>query len=115
MEEQPKNCSLKSHNKYKAIIYWYSCKLSMCDKCSVHHSELFEGHKTINLDKDKDKGIKKIFTWLCKEEKHKIELEYYCKAHNILCCAACINKIQSKGNGKHKDCQICNIEEIKDE
>ena len=39
----------------------------------------------------------------------------FCKNHNTLCCAACISKIQSKGNGKHKNCDVCNIEEIKDE
>ena len=37
------------------------------------------------------------------------------KTHNSLCCAACISKIESKGNGTHKDCDICNIEEIKHE
>ena len=113
MEEQNKNCSSKSHNKFRAIIYCYTCKKNMCDKCTLYHSDLFEEHKTKSLEQDKD--ISKIFTGLCKEEKHKIELEYFCKVHNILCCAACISKIQSKGNGKHKDCQICNIEEIKDE
>ena len=66
MEEQPKNCSLKSHNKFKAIIYCHICKLSMCDKCSIYHSELFKDHKTINLDKNKD--IKKIFTDYAKKK-----------------------------------------------
>ena len=39
-------------------------------------------------------------------------MEYYCKDHNMLCYAACISKIKSKGNGNHADCQICNIVEI---
>ena len=56
-----------------------------------------------------------IFTGYCKEDKHSDELEYFCKTHNKLCCAACISKIKSKGNGKHKDCDICDIEDIKNE
>ena len=33
----------------------------------------------------------------------------------MLCCAACISKIKGKGNGQHADCDICFIENIKDE
>jgi len=58
---------------------------------------------------------KEIFTGYCKEEKHQMELEYFCKTHNQLCCAACIAKLQKKENGKHKDCDICFIEDIKEE
>ena len=42
-------------------------------------------------------------------------LEYFCKSHNVLCCAACISKIKGKGNGQHSECNICFIEDIKDE
>ena len=42
-------------------------------------------------------------------------MEYYCKNHNILCCAACLCKIKGKGNGQHHDCNVCLIEEIKEE
>ena len=45
--------------------------------------------------------------------KHCMELEYYCKTHNQLCCAACIAKIKTKGNGKHKNCKVFNISKIK--
>jgi hypothetical protein len=55
------------------------------------------------------------FTGLCPEENHSDNLEYFCKSHNKLCCAACISKIQSKGNGLHKDCNVCNVEDIKEE
>ena len=41
---------------------------------------------------------------LCKEENHSNILEYFCKSHNVLCCAACINKIKGKGNGQHSYC-----------
>ena len=42
-----------------------------------------------------------------------MSLDYYCKTHNILCCAACIAKIKGRGNGQHKKCEICFIEKIK--
>ena len=85
----------------------------MCNKCCNHHSELFEKdiHTIINIDKDKDY----FFSGYCNEEKHKDELEYFCQTHNILCCASCLSVIKCKGNGNHKDCKVCNIEEIKDE
>ena len=83
----------------------------MCTKCINLHSELFGNHETQNLSKDSNY----IFTGICIEENHKNELEYFCKNHNILCCAACISKIQSKGNGLHKNCDVCNIEDIKNE
>ena len=111
MENEIKKCSLKSHNKFVAIIHCQTCKSYMCEKCSIFHSELFDEHKIINLNVDEDK----IFTGICKENKHNKELDYFCKEHNMLCCAACISKIKSKGNGNHADCQICNIEEIENE
>ena len=62
-----------------------------------------------------DKNIQDIFTGICKEENHKKELYYYCKTHNILCWVACISKIKDKGNGLYSDCEICFIEDVKDE
>ena len=111
MENEIKKCSQKNHNKYIAIIHCQTCKLYMCEKCSIFHSGLFEDHKIANINVDENK----IFTGICKEKKHNDELEYYCKDHNTLCCAACISKIKSKGNGNHTDCQICNIEDIENE
>ena len=108
MKSEIKKCSIKTHKKYIAIIHCQICKLYMCEKCSIFHSKLFEIHKIINLNVDENK----IFTGICKEKNHNNELEYYCKDHNMLCCAACISKIKSKGNGNHADCQICNIVEI---
>ena len=37
-----------------------------------------------NLDKNENE----ILTGYCQEKKHNIELEYFCKTHNQLCCAA---------------------------
>ena len=83
----------------------------MCNKCINHHNGLFDNHYHYNLDKE----IKEIFAGYCLEKKHPNKLEYYCKNHNQLCCAACLCKIEEKGDGKHKDCDAYTIEEIKDE
>ena len=83
----------------------------MCNKCEIFHSKLCKNHRTFVLKKDNEE----IFTGFCKEENHQIKLQYFCKNHNSLCCVACISKIKSKGNGNHKDCEIYNIEDIKEE
>ena len=111
MEINKKKCSLQEHNNTNAIIHCIICKIYMCNKCENFHSKLFPNHKTFNTEKDRNE----IFTEFCKEEGHNDRLEYFCKTHNQLCCAACIAKIRKKENGKHKDCEICIIEEIKEE
>ena len=83
----------------------------MCNKCEKFHSNLCQNHKCFMLDKN----ISNLFTGFCTEEKHQMELEFFCKTHNQLCCPACISKIQTKESGKHKDCNICLLEEIKNE
>ena len=111
MEEQKKKYSLKKHIDNDAITYCYECKLYMCNKCESHHSELFENHHKYSIDEIN----KEIFTGFCNEENHLNKLEYFCKTHNKLCCAECIINIKHKGNGKHKECNICVIEDIKEE
>ena len=98
-------CSLKKHEEIDAISYCEDCRKYMCQKCHYHHNELFENHGLNFLTK---------FTGLCPEENHSDILEFFCKSHNKLCCAACISKIQSKGNGLHKDCDVCEVEDIKE-
>ena len=56
-----------------------------------------------------------IFTGFCKEKNHCNRLEYFCKTHNQLCCVACLCKLNEKGEGQHKDCDVCYIEKIKEE
>ena len=51
----------------------------------------------------------------CKEQNHKNKLEFYCKNHNKLCCAACLSKITGNGYGEHFNCEVCLIKEIKEE
>ena len=99
-------CSLKKHEEIDAISFCEDCNKNMCQKCHYHHLELFENHYLRLLNK---------FTGICQEENHSDNLDYFCKDHNKLCCVACISKNEGKGNGLHKDCNICKIEEIKEE
>ena len=69
-----------------------------------------EDHKTINLNEKKE-----IFIDKCNIENHNAKLEFYCKEHNTLCCGLCIAKIKEKGYGQHSECEVINIEKIKDE
>ena len=106
---QNKKCSSKDHTEIDAINYCVKCKVYMCKNCSNYHSKLLSEHIIYNINEE----IKEIFTEFCNEENHGIKLEFYCKNHNILCCAACICKIKEKGYGNHKDCEVCIIENIK--
>ena len=106
-----KKCSLKQHLEIDAISYCQLCKIYMCIKCEKLHSELCQNHTPYKLDNDS----KNIFTGICKIENHSNELLYFCKTHNQLCCASCITRIKGKGNGQHTDCNICYIEEIKED
>jgi len=108
MENKKQKCSLKEHNELDAISYCPECKMYMCNKCEKLHLGLFQNHHSFTLDKD----LKEIFTGFCKVENHQLELVYYCKTHNELCCAQCITKIKSRGNGQHIDCDICDIVDI---
>ena len=112
MENKNKiKCSLKKHEEIDAIIYCQECNKYLCNKCNNHHSELFDSHHLYNLNKN----IKEIFTGLCKEKGHNKELCYFCKNHNILCCAMCLCKIEDKFNGLHKNCDVCLINDIAEE
>jgi len=72
--------------------------------------------KIINLIKlEKDKDMANMLSGFCSEKNHKLELKYFCKRHNILCCAQCVTKIKGKENGQHSDCDICFIEDIENE
>ena len=111
MEKYTKKCSLNEHSEIDATFYCLDCKIYMCNKCESFHSKLLKNHHIFNLTND----FKEIFTGFCQIEKHSNELKYFCKTHNQLCCAACISKIQDKEYGQHKECDVCNIHEIKEE
>ena len=111
MEKEYKKCTFEEHAEIKANIYCQECNIYMCNKCENYHSKLLQNHHTCNLDKN----INDIFTGICKEKNHLNSLNYFCKNHNQLCCAACISKIKDEENGQHRECDIYPIEEIIDE
>ena len=106
---EQKKCSLKKHNEIDAVFFCQECNIYMCNKCSNHHSELFENHNKYELAKEF------IITSLCKEKNHRDELKFFCKNHNKLCCGICISKIKGEGYGQHTDCDVCLIEKIANE
>ena len=103
-------CSMEEHKEANCVSFCPECRIYMCNKCENHHSSLFKNHHSYNINKTEE-----IFTGFCKEKTHTIKLQYFCKNHNQLCCAACLCKLQEKGDGLHKDCSVCNIESIKEE
>ena len=103
-------CFSEEHKETDAISYCPQCRIYMCNKCENLHSSLFKSHKSIKLNKDEE-----IFSEYCKEKDHPNKLEFFCKNHNQLCCLACLCKYNKKGLGQHKDCDVCLIEEIKEE
>ena len=112
MNIQKKKCSLKEHSEINADIYCKKCEIYMCKECEIYHSKLFEDHQSFILNAN----IKEINYQFCEEEAHhNNKLNYFCKTHNKLCCSACITKIKRKEDGKHSDCDVCCIEDIKEE
>ena len=105
-----KKCSSKRHEETDAILFCQECNIFLCNKCEIHHSEIFQDHHQFKLDKNLDD----IFTGFCKEDKHREELDYFCKSHNQLCCSSCITKIKGKKKGQHSECDVCFIEDIKE-
>ena len=112
MDNIKTKCYNEDHPITEAVYYCIECKISMCNKCEGLHSKLFKKHNRITLDKNKD--ISEIFTGFCKEKNHLDKLDYYCKTHNILCCSGCISKIKLNNKGQHSNCEICSLEDIKE-
>lgn len=110
MEATKKKCSLLEHREIDAILFCEECKIYLCNKCESYHSKLFPIHHTYNSEKD----LNEIFSGFCKENKHHEKLEFFCKTHNQLCCAICIAKIKTKDIGKHNECDVCLLDDIKD-
>ena len=110
MEKRTK-CSSKEHQEIEAQFYCQKCNIYMCNKCEKFHSNIFLEHIKFPLDKDNSD----IFTGFCKEKDHQNKLLFFCKSHNKLCCSSCLCKIKKKGYGQHKDCDVCEIEDIKED
>ena len=111
MENNIKKCSFNEHDKINALLYCQECKIYMCNKCDNHHSNLFKNHHINKIEND----INEIFSEYCKKDNHYGKFEFFCKEHNQLCCSDCICKIKIKGKGEHSDCDVCSIENIKNE
>ena len=111
MELQNYKCSFEDHKNIDAIKYCQECNIYLCNKCEKLHLAFLTNHHMFSLDKD----INELFTGYCKEKNHPCELNYFCKDHNILCCVCCIGKIKTRENGKHHDCNVCDINDICDE
>ena len=112
MENKKKKCSLKDHENSDAFLFCPECKRYMCTKCEELHSGFFKTHHQYNyLNNNADE----IFTGFCPEKNHSLKLECFCKDHNQLCCLACLSKMKKEGYGQHANCNVCSIEEIKDE
>ena len=109
MQDQNYKCSV--HKDIDAIRCCGECHTYFCNKCEKYHSEIFENHHIFQIDKDTDE----LFTGFCQEKDHQKRLYYHCKDHNTLCCIACIGKIKTRENGKHHDCNVCDINDISDE
>jgi len=103
-------CSSKIHQEFKAISFCQDCRIYMCEKCQNNHQQLYN-HNQINIGENQNE----IFTGICKEKNHINYLDFYCKTHNKLCCLACVSNINKNGYGQHKNCNICIIEDIKEE
>ena len=87
--QSQKYCTSKGHENKEALNFCDECKIYICKTCENMHSQLLPNHN--------------------------IKLEYYCKNHNKLCCSFCATKIEGKGNGQHNKCDICFIEDIKED
>ena len=111
MEIKNKKCSFAKHSEIDAKVICINCNLNLCKECEIFHSNFCKDHQIFSIGKD----YKEIFLGYCQEFNHKIKFEYFCRTHNLLCCAKCITKIKNEINGKHTDCDICNIEDIIDE
>ena len=105
-------CFSEEHNKIEAIFFCSECKIYMCNGCEKKHTSFFKKHNVYNLNK---KNGDEIFTGICMEKNHLNKLEYFCKTHNQLCCGLCITKLEENGHGHHKDCDVCAIQNIKEE
>ena len=111
MEIDIAKCSHPEHKDVAAVKVCMECKKYFCKKCEQFHSSFYTEHHSFLLDKN----LKDIFTGFCKEQNHYKELNYFCKDHNVLCCSSCISKIESRGNGQHSLCNVCDINDISGE
>ena len=105
-----RKCSFQDHKEVDAVIYCQECKVYLCNKCDNFHSKLLINHHTYKIDKTKE-----IFTGYCDEPNHNEILNFFCINHNKLCCSSCLCKIKDKKYGQHTNCEVCYINDVKNE
>ena len=103
-------CYYNEHSEQTATNYCFKCNKFLCETCSTSHFDANPKHNLFSVEKD----LNLNFTGFCKEG-HPNKLDYYCSTHNNLCCAACLCKINDKGDGQHTECNVCYIGDIKEE
>ena len=111
MENKNNKCSFENHQNEVGNFYCKICNIYMCNKCYEYHSKLCKSHIIYKINKDNQE----LFTGYCPKENHLNLLEFFCINHNELCCSSCICKIKNKKYGTHKDCDVCDINDIKEE
>ena len=103
-------CYYNEHSEQTATNYCFKCNKFLCETCSTSHFDANPKHNLFSVEKD----LNLNFTGFCTEG-HPNKLDYYCSTHNNLCCAACLCKINDKGDGQHTECNVCYIGDIKEE
>ena len=107
-----KKCAFEEHKNIDAIDYCSECDIYVCEKCKDYHQYLVENNHNKNL---RNKENNEINNEICYEHNHENKYEYFCKTHNTLCCIKCVTKIRGSGNGQHSQCDICLIDDIREE
>ena len=107
-----KKCAFEEHKNIDAIDYCSECDIYVCEKCKDYHQYLVENNHNKNLRNKENNEINKE---ICYEHNHENKYEYFCKTHNTLCCIKCVTKIRGSGNGQHSQCDICFIDDIREE
>jgi len=58
MESKKYKCFSKNHKEIEAISYCLECKVYMCKKCHIFHSDLFGNHHSFDCNKNiKDRYV----------------------------------------------------------
>ncbi|KAL3884081.1 hypothetical protein ACJMK2_030303 [Sinanodonta woodiana] len=86
-----------------AVHFCFECKEALCETCLKFHRKLSDTkeHKTININEISN-NLENLFKlgngFGCPKHVSK-EIEYFCRNHDILCCATCLFN-------QHRDCKL---------
>ncbi len=68
MENIIQKCSSIQHHEINATSFCQECRIYMCNKCLILHSDEFKNHHIINSENN----INEIFTGFCKIKNHQL-------------------------------------------